>query len=202
MKQLLKLVKNIVIKLEKIMFNILLRFFVNKDITIISSNCIGTRVYQSAKKQYKSPTINLWINPSDFIKLTEQLDFYLNQELTEFKDTEKKYPCGKLADITIFFQHYSSFNEAKDKWEQRKKRARTDNYLTIFTDRDGATIQDIKRVAKQKNAIIFCSSDKKQLLESIPNVVFIKTSDRQVGDLYSNYHKLLYRFPFMKVSKI
>ncbi|KZP67943.1 DUF1919 domain-containing protein [Enterobacter cloacae subsp. dissolvens] len=202
MKELSKVIKFLVIKIEKTIFNLVLRFVFKKDITIISSNCIGTRIYQSAKKKYTSPTINLWFKPADFIKFTEQLDFYLEQELIEYSDPGINYPCGKLCDVIIFFQHYMTFDEAKIKWQERTKRACTNNPLIIFTDRDGATIQDIKRIAKQKNVIVFCSSDKKQYLESVPNIVFIDGSESQVGDLYSNYHQMLYRFPFKKVSKL
>lgn len=201
MRQILKAIKYIVIKIEKILFDLILQSFFKKKITIISSNCIGTRLYQSAKKEYTSPTINLWINPTDFIKFTEQLDFYLKQDLKEFHDPQKNYPCGKLADITIYFQHYTCFDEAKFKWEQRKERICIDNILIIFTDRDGATINDIKRIAKQKNVIIFCSSDKKKYLKSESNIVFINGAGGEVGDLYSNYHQMLYNFPFRKVCE-
>jgi uncharacterized protein (DUF1919 family) len=199
MKQLSKIIKLIAIKLEKKIFNFVLPLVFKRDITIISSNCIGTRIYQSAKKRYSSPTINLWMKPADFIKFTERLDFYLEQELIEYSDPQKNYPCGKLCDIKLFFQHYRTFDEAKSKWQERTKRTCTDNFLIIFTDRDGATIQDIKRIAEQKNAIVFCSSNKREYLKSVPNIVFIDGSEDQVGDLYSNYHQLLYRFPFKKV---
>lgn len=202
MKQLLKLIKYVRINAEQIMFNLIIRRTFRKNITIISSNCIGTRLYQSARKEYTSPTVNLWINPTDFIKFTENLNFYLNENLTEFTDPEKNYPCAKLADIRIYFQHYKSFEDAKEKWEERKRRICMDNILVIFTDRDEATIQDIKRIAKQKNSIIFCSSDKKIYLESFPNIVFIDSSNKEVGDLYTNYHQMLYCFPFKKVFKI
>lgn len=202
MKQLSKVISFISIKIKKSIFNLVLSFVFKKDITIISSNCIGTRIYQSAKKKYRSPTINLWFNPADFIKFTEHLDFYLQQELLEYSDPEKNYPCGKLHDVTIFFQHYRTFDEAKSKWQERTKRTCTDNFLIIFTDRDGASIDDLKTIAKHKNSIVFCSSDKREYLKSVPNIVFIDDSESQVGDLYSNYHQMLYRFPFKKVFKL
>ncbi|MCU3986595.1 DUF1919 domain-containing protein [Enterobacter mori] len=201
MKKLLRIFEYIIIKIEQKIFNLILQKRFKKEMTIISSNCVGTRIYQSAKKEYKSPTINLWFNPKDFIKFTEHLQFYLNQDLTEYSDPKKDYPCGKLADLTIFFQHYSNFEEAKNKWEKRKKRILFDNILTIFTDRDGATVNDIKRIAKQKNVIIFCSFDKRQYFKSESNIIFVNGSIGQVGDLYSNYHKMLYNFPFREVFK-
>lgn len=46
------------------------------------------------------------------MKFLERLDYYLKQPLVEVK-SDKDYPVAKLDDITIYFMHYSSFDEAK-----------------------------------------------------------------------------------------
>lgn len=44
------------------------------------------------------------------------------------------FPVGKCGDITIFFQHYKTFNEAKSKWDERKTRINFDNIYLILVD--------------------------------------------------------------------
>lgn len=104
---------------------------VQKDIVILSNNCLAGFLYHDYGLKFKSPTINLQILPLDFIKFCNNLEFYLNQELIEIKDKPEKYydllndhdfPVAKLGDITVYFQHYSDFINAKDSWNKRKIR--------------------------------------------------------------------------------
>ena len=132
---------------------------INKNFTIISANCIGGVIYHNLGLRFDSPTINLWIRPQDFIEFNQNLKFYLTQaNLTECNDHSVKYPVGLLGgEIHIYFQHYKSFEEARNKWEARKKRVHFDNIYIIMTDRDGITkdvFENFKKLKCQNKIIL------------------------------------------------
>ncbi|MHA6261273.1 DUF1919 domain-containing protein [Sporosarcina sp. CAU 1771] len=124
--------------------------------TIISSNCIGGIIYNNLNHQFLSPTVNLFISSKDFIKFINNLKVYLNTELT-FKETSSGgYPIGLLNDITIHFNHYENFDEAKAKWEDRAKRVDYNNLYIMLHDRN-LDYEDIKGIGsvKCKRLIVF-----------------------------------------------
>lgn len=53
----------------------------NKDISIISMNCVGGCVYHDYGLRFMSPTINLSFSASDFVKFCENIEGYLAEEL-------------------------------------------------------------------------------------------------------------------------
>lgn len=72
-------------------YRALLRFFTNyhmrnalknRDFSIICSNCVGGVIYHELNLPFLSPTINLFIKPSDYIKFVSNLNFYLTQTIT------------------------------------------------------------------------------------------------------------------------
>lgn len=73
----------------------------NSDFTIISSNCVGGVIYHDLGLQFKSPTINLWFKPKDYLKFLSDLDKYLEMELSEETDKDVDYPVGLLGDIFV-----------------------------------------------------------------------------------------------------
>lgn len=48
----------------------------NKEISIISTNCIGGVLSHDLGLQFKSPTVNLFFRAEDFIKFCENLEYY------------------------------------------------------------------------------------------------------------------------------
>ena len=67
----------------------------NNDFSIISSNCIGMFMYKDMELPYLSPTINLSIPMNDFVKMLENLEWYIQQDIVELKG-DYKYPTGNL----------------------------------------------------------------------------------------------------------
>lgn len=49
---------------------------------------------------------------------------------------------GRVLDAEIVFLHYSSFEEAKEKWDRRKTRVNYDNLLVKFNDQNGFQPED------------------------------------------------------------
>ena len=89
--------------------------------TIIASNCCGTMMYHDLGLPFLSPTINLNIGMEDFVRMVENLPWYMEQEIVEVKE-KSSCPIGMLGDVRIGFIHYDTFEEAIQKWEDRKKR--------------------------------------------------------------------------------
>lgn len=162
----------------------------NRNFTIISSNCNGGVIYSDFKQRFDSPTINLFIMPNDFIKFCQNLEYYMECELHEVLDSSFSYPIGILDnEIKIYFMHYSSFDEAKKKWDTRKKRINYNNIFFMMTDRDGCSYQNIIDFdsLKYKNKIIFTSKK----YENIKSSIFCDEfqNDNEVGIL-TNYRNL------------
>ena len=115
----------------------------NKDISVIASNCNGALILHDLGVRFNSPFVNLWIKPKDYIKLLKNFDRYMAADLSEIFEDGITYPIGKLDDISIYFQHYDSFEQAKETWDERKKRIDKTNLFVLFTDRDGCTYEDL-----------------------------------------------------------
>ncbi|MCR5506220.1 MAG: DUF1919 domain-containing protein [bacterium] len=138
------LLKNVAGKLKRFAFDEVKKCLnskiSNKNISIVSNNCASVFLYKYFGCKYLSLTINLQMSPTDFVKFSKNLKYYLSVDIEEVKNPDiegfKKlggasidFPVGKLDDLIIYFQHYSSFDIAKAKWEERKSRI---NYKSMF----------------------------------------------------------------------
>lgn len=130
---------------------------VNDNFTILASNCIGGIIYHCLGKQFLSPTINLRISSNEFIKFLHNFDHYINSEIV-FDDTVNlPYPCGRIDDVHIHFNHSKTKTDALEKWETRKKRINKDNIYVLLNDLDGVTESDIRSLKSLpvKNILVF-----------------------------------------------
>lgn len=129
----------------------------NTTPTIIASNCNGEFLYYDMKLKFLSPTINLSFDMNDYVKMLENLRWYMEQPILPYDDDRFEFPTGKLADIEIRFNHYKTFQEAIAKWEERKKRIKWDNLFILGIDGDGCTYETMQRFDNlpYKNKVIF-----------------------------------------------
>ena len=117
---------------------------VDKDITIISQNCLGGIIYHDANLKFNSPTINMWIPASEFIELVRDLKHNLNGKLENIT-TNEGYPLGLLnGKIHIHFIHYKDFEEVENKWSSRLERVNYDNLRIVMTENDGCSYHDLQ----------------------------------------------------------
>ena len=132
-----------------------------KTPTIICSTCIGGMISHNLGLKFMSPTVNIWMIPSDLVKFVSDLDRYLNSDIV-FKESND-YPVGRIDDITVYFQHYTSEDEARNKWEERKKRIDRDN-LYIITDENNLSESEIEKLeqVKCKRLVIFTADSEKR----------------------------------------
>lgn len=140
------------------------------NFTIISNNCWGGLIYESYNLEKKSPTIGMFFMASDYIKFVNNIKEYLSYELKFIPPKESRwkedlcydkrfgsYPVAKLNDIEIFFLHYNSEEEAREKWKRRCKRINWDNLIIKFNDQNGCTKEDVINFLKlpYKNKLFF-----------------------------------------------
>ena len=126
------------------------------DFTIISNNCWGGMIYESYNLPKESPTVGMFFIAKDYIEFLSDLKGYVNGKLTFIKPEESRwkdmpqvsgdkrfgsYPVGVLSNgknsIEIFFLHYHSEQEAREKWERRVQRINWNKLLVKFNDQDG-----------------------------------------------------------------
>ena len=149
----------------------------NHEMSVIASNCNGALILHDLGEQFRSPFVNLYLEPTDFVKYLQNMTAY-NQIELGFITTDKPYPVGQLSDITIHFMHYHSEQEAKAKWKERLQRLNLDNLFIMMTDRDGCTEQDLQDF----DQLPF----KHKSYSEIKSSFYIKGFEKQgqVGDLF------------------
>lgn len=116
----------------------------NKNFTILCNNCVGGVILHELGERFNSPTVNLFFRADDYIKFLENFDYYIQQRLIEIR-SDRDYPVAKLGDVTIFFMHYNSFDEAKSIWEKRIERINKENMYVIMVQQFGCTEEILKR---------------------------------------------------------
>lgn len=150
----------------------------NRDFTILCSNCIGGMIYHRLGLPFRSPTINLWMYQRDFIKFASKIRHYQDMPL-HFIETNYDYPVAMLDDITIYFNHSQSSEDACSDWNRRIKRINFDNLFLIMYDREDITKDDIKKLENIPCKGKLVLSEK--TYPDIPYVKTIKPSQRMFG---------------------
>ena len=138
--------KKVAGRLKKTIEDFRFRRIRKMGISIISNNCAGGLLYNHFGCRFQSPTINLQISPEDYLRFCENLDYYCSLDISEesplnaielfrtLGGTTIGFPVGRLGDLTLFFQHFDSFQQAVCKWNERKKRIDYDRLFFVFVD--------------------------------------------------------------------
>lgn len=129
----------------------------NKAPSILSSNCNGAMILHDMGCRFNTPTVNLYILPEDFLRFLENPRRYLTAVPQQKQDKEHAFPVGTVEDIIVYFMHYSSFEEARDKWVERSARVDMQQVFVMMTDQNGCTEEQIARfdALPYKNKVIF-----------------------------------------------
>lgn len=157
------------------------------DFSIISNNCWGSFTYQKYGLRYNTPTVALAIMEDDFIKMCQNLRYYMTDAKMIFiQPRESKYysflietgstisyPIGKLDDVEIHFMHYANEEEAIDKWTKRKERINWDKLLIKLSDRGQMTSEMVEKFANlpYKYKILF--SGNIDFLKIYPDTIYL-----------------------------
>ena len=114
------------------------------DFSVFASNCNGACICHDLGLAFNSPFVNLWMTPTDFIAFLKAPREYLSLPLVFQSEKSVPYPVAKLSDLTIWFEHYSSDEDAASAWKRRCERIRWDKLFILMTDRDGCTYEDLQ----------------------------------------------------------
>ena len=159
----------------------------NQGMSVISANCVGAFILHDLNQPFNSPFVNLYLDPSDFVRYLQNITFYQAQTL-QFIQTEKPYPVGLLDDLKVHFMHYHSEQEAKEKWEARSQRLDFDNLFIMMTDKDsgkGAKYEDLKAFDNlpYQNKVVFTHKP----YPEFKSAFYIKgfENENEVGDLFT-----------------
>lgn len=195
--------KNAVIKMNQYIKKSINRMKLrNKNFTIISNNCWGGFVYQMFGLKYTSPTIGLFFIGSDYVKFCEKLEYYTSVDLKfiPFEESKNyslinnglKYPVGILDDIEVYFMHYKSEEEAKEKWEKRCQRINFNNVIFKISQREGYLKEDIENFMDLniKNKIAF-SYDYIEGAFYVPELKKFRGDEMPLLDNYIDYISFL-----------
>lgn len=139
---------------------------VNKDFSVIASNCNGCVLLHDLGQKFNSPFVNLFLNATDFLRFLNNPHHYLNDcNFTFIEEDGVDYPVAMLDDIKIHFVHYKSPDEAVEKWETRKARINWNNLFVMMTDRDGCTYDQLVCFdnLSYRNKVVFTNKEYKEL---------------------------------------
>ncbi|MDH2923942.1 uncharacterized protein (DUF1919 family) [Nicoletella semolina] len=155
----------------------------NRNLTLLSSNCTGAFILHDLNVRFNSPFVNLYLTPKDFIRYLKNIEFYQQQALT-FIQTGKPYPVANLANLTIHFMHYHSEQEAAKKWQERTARMNLEQLFIIMSERDGCTYQDLVEFDNLafSNKVVFTYKVYPELKSAVHISGF--EDKNQLGDLY------------------
>ncbi len=157
---------------------ILRRKIHKKSFTLISQNCVGGVIYNMLNMKFLSPTINLFLEDEDFVKLAENPRHYFSvkpepymERYTEPADETISYPIIRVDDIKVYCRHYNSCEEAINAWNRRRERVDYDNIYVIATSWNlHEDIKLIKRIEQCKYPKVIFTYEKYNL----PNCVYLK----------------------------
>lgn len=93
-----------------------------KEFCIISNDCWGGGYYLFTQRAFNTPFIGLFVEAQDYVTLLERLSYYLEQPLSFVTDSNTEYPVAMLDNVRLHFLHYSTKEEAADKWQRRVAR--------------------------------------------------------------------------------
>lgn len=130
----------------------------NKNFSILSNNCWGGIIYRNYALPYLTPTCGLYFFSNDYLKFLKNLDKYLSLNLVQISKEKSAHSekflnsehiiIGKLGDIELIFVHYKNFEDAKNKWDRRKKRLNKNNLIVKFSDQNSFKKEDFLEFEK------------------------------------------------------
>ena len=140
--------------------------------TIFSPNCWGGITYNTLGLPFNSPFINMFLDHEDYIKFLKNPEYYMNKklafiEMRHNEDIDIMYPVIELGDITLFFNHYASYEEAVVKWNKRKERIDWNNIFAMSYDEDMKYIDEFSTLPYKKK-VFFGGAENEDIKCLIP----------------------------------
>ena len=191
------------------------RLIKNREISIITNNCLGGKLAHDFGLALNSPLVNMQMGPEDFVRFCERMEDYLRCPLEEVREIDQgcrmifrklggakiDFPVAKIGDIYLYLQHYKTFEEAYEAWERRKARIRKERFYILTVKADGQN-RNIERFdsLRLQNKLVFTIDKPYQgeitgsryMCLNVPKGIHFM--DREGGSLHYYYEQ----FPFLK----
>lgn len=183
-------------KIDKIENKYFQKKLTNHNFTLLTPNCMGGLIYHRLGERFNSPTIDISMQTHDFMVLISDLDFYMSKDISKVENSGLPYPVGiifgdKLHEsIKVNFVHYENFEEARAKWNERKKRIIKDNLYVIICD-----LNDIYEDDYRKSGYI-CDEDLKIFENFKCRNKIMLTRDKYRTQEYAHFIEPLYNKPY------
>lgn len=163
-------------RLDRLRFN-------NPKVSIITNHCMGGIICHDLGIRFNSPTVNLKILPSDFIRFVENLEDYLSKEIVEIEDNSVSYPVGMLGDVKVWFVHYKTFEQGVNAWNRRKERINWDNIRVMLTVREECSDEILSRFEKLPYKKVVFANEKHP---EFPSVIFTNKNGKPLSGIISD----------------
>ena len=127
----------------------------HSQLSIISLVCWGGLAYHLFGLPFTSPTINMFFEEDDFLKLLHDPHHYFDKELRFYKmkstETEKNiYPIFLLGDIQASMSHYKDVDKAREDWERRRLKINWFNTLVMMFTEKREVLEEFDRLPYAK----------------------------------------------------
>lgn len=118
---------------------------------------LGGVTYEGYGIKKQSPTVGCYLFAKDYLKLVNNLKYYMEHELEFISLEDSRYkqwiidnhnencPIARIVDIEIVFVYYPNAKIAKEKWGRRVKRINWDNLVFKFSYMNHATEEDLEK---------------------------------------------------------
>lgn len=150
--------------------------------TLITEACYGGYIYNQLGMQFFSPFINTRISERDYLKLINNVGYYLAQNLCAGNDIQNVehmhveigegiswgkmgYPIAMLGDIKLHAIHATSLKSYMDEWNRRKQRINSDNLWILMIIENEEVLEKFKAVKYEKKiGFYYRDTDCKQVV--------------------------------------
>lgn len=154
------------------------------DFTIISNDCWGGQIYKNLGLKYLTPFVGLMVMAPCYIELLTDAPTYLKSSIrfkseskyeyinTLRKEIDNFFPIGVLRNsVEIHFMHYSSVQEAEQKWNRRINRINWDRIFVKFdSSKDLCTDELLQAFDKLAYKKICFSAQKNDNIKSLIHI--------------------------------
>ena len=155
------------------------------DFTIISNNSSAGYVYQYYGIPYRTPTEGIGFSVDDYMKIirnpkhyfTAKLEFVKPETTERYKNGEHFiYPAAKIDDITVYFRHYPTKEEAEQKWIRRCSRMNFNKMFFLLTESETMREEHLIEFSKyiqdkgQKGMLLTIKDSGMLNVMTVPNV--------------------------------
>lgn len=105
--------------------------------------------------EFLSPFINLYLKEQDYLKLLNNMKYYVNCNLKfvrwEYNRSYKKdFPVCALDDVELYFNHYFSFDDAEKCWYKRCQKINWNNLFVMMYTEDKDILKYFDRLKFDK----------------------------------------------------